>query len=83
MLLAEKESVLDDFHHNTLSVEAFNALLGSIDARLAGLDVQPASSTRPNWNAVLVEVVRVLRPGDIYVYADRVVPSWLARIGRL
>ena len=46
VLMAEKAAVLEDFHHGTLSVEASNALLGSIDARLAGLDVPPASSGR-------------------------------------
>jgi Na+:H+ antiporter len=38
VLLAEKEEVLADFHRGTLSAEAYDALLGSIDARLASLD---------------------------------------------
>jgi CPA1 family monovalent cation:H+ antiporter len=38
VLMAEKDAVLADFHHGTLSTEACDALLGSIDARLARLD---------------------------------------------
>ncbi len=46
LLLVEKDSVLGDLHRGTLSTEAYEALLGSIDARLARLDgrlVLPAS----------------------------------------
>lgn len=41
VLLAEKEEVLGDFHRGTLSAEAYDALLGAIDARLASLDAGP------------------------------------------
>lgn len=41
VLLAEKEEVLRDFHRGTLSAEAYDALLGAIDARLVGLDAGP------------------------------------------
>jgi len=44
VLLAEKESVLTDFHRGTLSAETYDALLGTIDARLAKLD----SATPPS-----------------------------------
>ena len=46
VLLAEKESVLTDFHRGTLSAEAYDALLGTIDARLAKLDTGSASSDK-------------------------------------
>ena len=38
VLLAEKESVLADFHRGRLTAEAYNRLLGAVDARLAKLD---------------------------------------------
>jgi CPA1 family monovalent cation:H+ antiporter len=41
VLLAEKETVLADFHLGILSAEAERALLASVDARLAGLDTGP------------------------------------------
>jgi hypothetical protein len=47
VLTAEKDSVLADFHRGTLSEEAFHALLGSIDARLAALDAA-APPSDPN-----------------------------------
>jgi CPA1 family monovalent cation:H+ antiporter len=43
VLLAEKDAVLADFRHGTLSSEAYDALLGSIDARLSRLDGATAS----------------------------------------
>ena len=36
----------------------------------------------PEWQTVLAEMVRVLRPGGYFIYGDLVVPSWLARLGR-
>lgn len=41
VLLAEKEEVLADFHRGTLSAEAYETLLGEIDARIASLDAGP------------------------------------------
>ena len=38
VLLAEKEQVLADFHRGTLTAEAYDRLLGAVDARLAELD---------------------------------------------
>ncbi len=38
VLLVEKEEVLADFHRGTLSAEAYDALLGAIDARFATLE---------------------------------------------
>jgi Na+:H+ antiporter len=38
VLVAEKEEVLEDFHRGTLSAEAYDTLLGAVDARLARLD---------------------------------------------
>ncbi len=47
VLLAEKEDVLADFHRGTLSVQAYHALFGTIDTRLAALDAaEPASNHR-------------------------------------
>jgi Na+:H+ antiporter len=44
VLLAEKEEVLSDYHRGTLAAEAYNSLLGAVDARLAALDRgEPAS----------------------------------------
>ncbi len=37
VLLAEKEAVLADFHRGTMSAEAYDALMASIDARLSNL----------------------------------------------
>jgi CPA1 family monovalent cation:H+ antiporter len=42
VLNAEKDVLLADFHSGTLSTPAFNALVGSIDASLARLDVETA-----------------------------------------
>jgi CRISPR/Cas system CMR subunit Cmr4 (Cas7 group RAMP superfamily) len=41
VLLAEKETVLADFHLGTLSAEAERALLANVDARLEELDSRP------------------------------------------
>ena len=38
LLHVEKEEILSDFHHGTLSREAYDALLAGTDARLAKLD---------------------------------------------
>jgi CPA1 family monovalent cation:H+ antiporter len=46
VLIAEKDAVLADFHSGSLSAQAFNALLGSIDARLATLDAVADRSDR-------------------------------------
>lgn len=46
VLIAEKDAVLADFHSGSLSAQAFNALLGSIDARLATLDAVTDRSDR-------------------------------------
>ncbi len=47
VLLAEKEELLADFHRGTLSAEAYEALLGSVDLRLSSLDAgEPASGDR-------------------------------------
>jgi len=46
VLLAEKESVLGDFHRGTLSAEAYDRLIGTVDARLATLDARPSSLDR-------------------------------------
>jgi hypothetical protein len=47
VLLAEKEEVLADFHRGRLPADAYDALLGTIDARLASLDAgEPASNDR-------------------------------------
>jgi hypothetical protein len=35
VLLAEKESVLADFHRGTITAETYDRLLGAVDARLA------------------------------------------------
>jgi CPA1 family monovalent cation:H+ antiporter len=43
VLLAEKESVLADFHRGTLNAEAYNRLLGAVDARLVKLDAGASS----------------------------------------
>jgi hypothetical protein len=44
VLLVEKEEVLAEYHQGTLSAEAYDELLGTIDARLATLDAgEPAS----------------------------------------
>jgi CPA1 family monovalent cation:H+ antiporter len=47
VLTAEKDSVLADFHRGSLSEEASQTLLDSIDARLAALDAA-ASASDPN-----------------------------------
>jgi Na+:H+ antiporter len=47
VLLAEKEEVLEDFHRGTLSAEAYDALLGTVDARLARLDAGPPPPEHP------------------------------------
>jgi CPA1 family monovalent cation:H+ antiporter len=44
VLLAEKESVLADFHRGALTAEAYNRLLGAVDARLVKLDAGVAST---------------------------------------
>jgi hypothetical protein len=41
VLLAEKASVLDDFHRGALSGEAHDALIAAIDARLGALESGP------------------------------------------
>ena len=46
VLLAEKETVLADFHRGTLSAEAYDRLIGAVDARLATLDARPSSLGR-------------------------------------
>lgn len=47
VLLAEKEDVLAGLRRGTLSVEAYDALLATIDARIATLDAgKPASAER-------------------------------------
>jgi len=43
VLLAEKDSLLADFHRGALTAEAYNRLLGATDARLAKLDAAAAS----------------------------------------
>jgi CPA1 family monovalent cation:H+ antiporter len=44
VLLAEKQTVLADFHLGVLSAEAERALLAAVDARLAGLEPGPRAS---------------------------------------
>ncbi len=44
VLLAEKEAVLADFHRGTMSSDAYDSLMGSIDARLASLDSGPVKT---------------------------------------
>ena len=52
VLLAEKEAVLADFHRGRLPADAYDALLGAIDARLASLDAgEPASTDRRDQTA--------------------------------
>jgi ubiquinone/menaquinone biosynthesis C-methylase UbiE len=36
-----------------------------------------------NWERALSEMVRVLRSRGYFIYGDHVVPSWLAKAGRL
>jgi ubiquinone/menaquinone biosynthesis C-methylase UbiE len=36
-----------------------------------------------NWEQVLEEMVRVLRPGGYLIYTDLMFPGWLAEAGRL
>lgn len=36
----------------------------------------------PRWEEAVAEMVRVLKPGGRLIYADLVVPRWLAAIGR-
>jgi CPA1 family monovalent cation:H+ antiporter len=49
ILLAEKESVLADFHRGALNAEAYNRLLGAVDARLVKLDAgaSPGDTENP------------------------------------
>jgi SAM-dependent methyltransferase len=35
----------------------------------------------PNWQDAVAEMLRVVRPGGYFVYADLLLPSWLAGIG--
>ncbi len=34
------------------------------------------------WETALAEMVRVLKPGGYFIYADLIWPAWLARIGK-
>lgn len=36
----------------------------------------------PEWQSLLVEMVRVLKPEGYFVYTDLVVPGWIAVLGR-
>ena len=36
----------------------------------------------PNWLEAVAEMVRVVKPGGHLIYADLIVPNWLANIGR-
>ena len=44
VLIAEKDLVLDEFHRGTLSMDAFNALLASVDARMATVESTPPNA---------------------------------------
>jgi SAM-dependent methyltransferase len=35
----------------------------------------------PNWEEAVLEMIRVLKPGGYFVYADLVYPGWLAGMG--
>ncbi len=35
----------------------------------------------PNWQDAVTEMIRVLKPGGYFIYADLVYPNWLAGIG--
>jgi ubiquinone/menaquinone biosynthesis C-methylase UbiE len=37
----------------------------------------------PYWREVLAEMVRVLKPGGYFIYADLIYPDWLASLGEL
>ncbi|MCB9076718.1 MAG: class I SAM-dependent methyltransferase [Anaerolineaceae bacterium] len=36
----------------------------------------------PNWLEAVAEMTRVVKPGGYLIYADLIVPSWLAQLGR-
>ena len=52
-LLAEKASVLADFHRGTLTAEAYDRLLGAVDARLAKLDAGASSPDEASQSSSL------------------------------
>ena len=37
----------------------------------------------PYWREVLAEMLRVLKPGGYFIYADLIYPDWLASLGEL
>lgn len=36
----------------------------------------------PNWLEAVAEMARVVKPGGYLIYADLIVPNWLAQLGR-
>ena len=46
VLLAEKEELLNDYHRGTLTAEAYEQLMGAVDARLARIDSDGAGEAR-------------------------------------
>lgn len=37
----------------------------------------------PHWQEAVAEMIRVLKPGGYFIYADLVYPGWLAAIGQI
>ena len=36
----------------------------------------------PDWEQAVIEMIRVLKPGGHFIYADLVYPGWMAGIGK-
>jgi SAM-dependent methyltransferase len=37
----------------------------------------------PNWPEAIAEMIRVLKPGGYFIYADLIYPGWLAALGKM
>ena len=48
VLLAEKEELLDDYHRGTLTADAYEQLMGAVDARLASIESGPGVDQPPD-----------------------------------